>query len=371
MMSIPDVRRLEPMPDEAEHEPPPDGDAPAAEQNTCPRPWQPVDLTRVLDGTWRPPQPTVGRRTDGVGLFYPGRAHVVVSESEAGKTWLLLSAALDEINANNHVIYLDFEDDEGGIAGRLLTLGAHRDRIGDQFHYLRPDHPLGTGINLDDLHRVLTDHAPTLGIIDGITEAMTMHGLDPNRNDDAAAFGRMLPRRITEAGAAVVSADHVTKDRETRGRWAIGAQHKLSGLDGAQYILDNRTPYGIGLTGRSTIRIAKDRPGQLRRHGLSSRGGSVWFGDLVLASTGDDFAEVSVEPPHEHGDDFRPTVLMERIAKAFEQHGPLSQRKLLTAVKGNRGTAIDALNYLILDGFVSEKTPHELLRPYSPDGGAS
>ena len=29
-----------------------------------------------------------------------------------------LSAACDELAAGNHVIYLDFEDSEGGIAGR-------------------------------------------------------------------------------------------------------------------------------------------------------------------------------------------------------------------------------------------------------------
>lgn len=48
--------------------------------------WEPVDLADVLDGTWKPPEPTVGRRSDGVGLFYPGKKHTISSESEAGKT---------------------------------------------------------------------------------------------------------------------------------------------------------------------------------------------------------------------------------------------------------------------------------------------
>jgi hypothetical protein len=41
------------------------------------RSWQPVDLSDVLDGTWQPLQPTVGLRTDGVGVFYPGKSHTV------------------------------------------------------------------------------------------------------------------------------------------------------------------------------------------------------------------------------------------------------------------------------------------------------
>ncbi len=331
------------------------------------RPWQPVDLSDVLDGTYQPPQPAVGRRTDGVGLFYPGKCHVIVSETEAGKTWLVLSSSIDEVRAGNHVVYIDFEDDESGVVGRLLTLGVDPDTIREYFHYLRPTDQLGTGIHRDDLHRVLTEHQPTLAILDGITEAMTMHGLNPLDNADAAKFGRMLPRYIAAYGAASVSCDHVTKDRDGRGRYALGAVHKLNALDGAQYTLENRTPFGIGLTGRSTIKLAKDRPGQLRKHGLPSSAGMVWYGDLVLDSHGDSFAEVSIEPPTERADGFRPTVLMGRISDALTEHGPLAQRRLDVAVTGRAASIRAALDYLILDGYVSEKTPHELLKPYSPE----
>lgn len=332
------------------------------------RSWQPVNLTGVLDGTWQPPQATVGRRSDGPGMFYRGKCHVVISETEAGKTWLVLSAAVDEMDAGNHVVYVDFEDDEGSVVGRLLTLGVDRDIIREYFHYLRPTDQLGTGIHRDDLHRVLTEHAPTLAILDGITEAMTLHGLNPLDNGDAAKFGRMLPRYIASYGAATVSCDHVTKDREGRGRYALGAVHKLNGLDGAQYTLENRTPFGIGLTGRSTIKIAKDRPGQLRKHGLPSSAGMVWYGDLVLDSHGDSSAEVSIEPPTERSEDFRPTVLMARVAAALDQHGPLAQRRLDIAVTGKAASIRTALDCLILDGYVSETTPHKLLKTYPPEG---
>lgn len=330
-----------------------------------PRSWAPVDLTAVLDGSWQPPLPTVGKRSDGIGLFYPGRSHTIISETEGGKTWLALSAALDEMADGNHVVYFDFEDSEGGIVGRLLTLGAHRSTINERFHYLRPTDPLGTGINVDDLNRVLADHQPTLGIIDGVTEAMTLHGLNPLDNVDAAVFGRMLPRRITETGAAAVSLDHVVKDRDGRGRYALGAVHKLNGLDGASYVLENRAPFGVGLTGRSTIRIAKDRPAQLRRHALPSGGGMHWFGDLVLKSHGDEFAEVSIEPPTAHAPEFRPTLLMGRISDALAEHGPLSGRQLEEMVTGKSATIRDALSFLKVDGYVSSTTPHQLLKPYS------
>ncbi len=93
------------------------------QERSARRTWAPVDLSDVLDGRYEPPRPTVGARADGAGLFYPGRMHTISSESEGGKTWLALAAAQHELHNGNAVIYLDFEDDEGGVVGRLLALG--------------------------------------------------------------------------------------------------------------------------------------------------------------------------------------------------------------------------------------------------------
>lgn len=328
------------------------------------RSWQPVDLTQVLAGHWQPAVPTVGRRSDGAGMFYTGKVHTTIAETEGGKTWFLLSAAADEMNAGHHVLYLDFEDDEGGVVGRLLTLGLRREAIAARFHYVRPESPLGSGIHLDDLRQLTDAYKPTLAVLDGVTEAMTMHGLNPLDNVDAALFGRMLPRRLADTGCAVVNLDHVTKDREGRGRYALGAVHKLNGLDGGAYLLENRSPFGVGLTGRSTIKIAKDRPGQLRAHALPSSGGLHWYGDLVLVSHDQDYAEVSVEPPHEAPDDFKPTVLMQRVATLLAEKGPQSQRVICELTTGKALTIRSALAHLIADGYVSDKTPHSLLKPY-------
>jgi hypothetical protein len=65
----------------------------------------------------------------------------------------------------------------------------------------------------------------------------------------------------------------VTKAEEARDRYALGAVHKLNALDGAQYLLDDRRQFGVGITGTSMVRIAKDRPGQLRVHALPSSTG--------------------------------------------------------------------------------------------------
>ena len=58
--------------------------------------------------------------------------------------------------------------------------------------------------------------------------------------------------------------DHVTKNSDSRGRFAIGAQAKLAGLDGAAYTIEVRKPLGRGMEGALSVRVAKDRPGAVR-----------------------------------------------------------------------------------------------------------
>jgi len=148
------------------------------EVNTDRPTWQPIDLEPVLDGTYRTPEPTVGSRDDDVGMFYPGRVHTIASESEGGKTWLALAQAVIELDRGNAATFIDLEDDEGGVVGRLLALGAKRDAIRDRFAYLRPEEPIGLLGNRGDLEQALGDLRPTLAVLDGVTEAMTMHGLN-------------------------------------------------------------------------------------------------------------------------------------------------------------------------------------------------
>ena len=331
--------------------------------------WRPLDLTSVLDGTWQPPQPSIGRRADGKGMFYPGKTHTVVSETEAGKTWFALAAAIHEMAAGCHVFYIDFEDDQGTVVGRLLTLGVNPEIIADLFHYIRPEHPL-QGQHLEALLEELDTYRPSLVLLDGVTEAMTVHSLNPIDNVDISLFNSMVNERLTQTGAAQVSFDHVTKDRDGRGRYALGGVHKLNIVSGAGYTLENRQPFGIGVTGRSTLKIAKDRHAQLRVNGLPSSGNMHWYGDLVLTSNADGTAEVWIESPQqrvaerEAAPPFRPTNLMEKISKYLEGEAADSQNQILNDVPGNRNGKIAALKILKEEGYVTPTKPYESLKPY-------
>lgn len=345
--------------------------------------WRPVDLDDVLAGLYAPPVPSVGCRDDGVGLFYPSRVHSVASESEGGKTWLALSSALTELERGNTVVYLDFEDDEGGIVGRLLALAGDHDPIShdpirkmirDRFAYLRPTAPITSARNRADLADLLADLNPTLVILDGVTEAMTLHGLELKDNTDVARFAAQLPRWIAERGPAVACLDHVTKNRETRGRYAIGGVHKLNGVDGAAYVLENRVPFGIGTTGRSAVMLTKDRPAQLRKEAIRASEGRHWFADLVVTSDlhdGFPVLSTALERPEPQTGPFRPTTLMARVSEALIRAGePLTTRDLYARIKARKSAVDAAVAAMVDDDHIAvDRGPrgarlHRLINPY-------
>lgn len=363
-------------------EPPYDweGSTPAdTNREPVPRTWAPQDLRSVLDGSYKPPQPSVGRRDDGVGLFYPGRMNSVASESEAGKTWFALIACLQEINDGNHVLYIDFEDDAGGVVGRLLCLGAVPGDILERFHYVRPENQLGP-VDAVDLGTVL-ELNPTLAIVDGVTEGMSLFGLELKDNTDIAKFGRMLLRPLMNSGAAVVTLDHVVKSSENRGRYSIGGVHKLNGLNGVMYMLENRRPFGIGVTGKSTVRVAKDRPGQIRKNGLSHSSGMHWYADLVVKSETQEYAEAHLYAPMVRDEEDREAdedqkringlkrQVLDAIGKALE---PLTGKGIEDRVTGKAADIRRAVAGLIDGGqIVAQPGPRNATLHSIPDTSKS
>jgi len=209
--------------------------------------WAPVDLAAVIrDGHLDEP-PRMLARTDGPCLIYAEKNHVFSGEPESCKGWAALHLAAERVRAGEQVVYFDFEDVAGTVIPRLLALGLEEGAIVERFHYIQPDEPLEQAA-WADLERVLALE-PTLAVIDGVTEALVVHGLDLKDNTDIAKWLALLPRRLTRAGAAVVQIDHVGRDRDARGRFALGAQHKLAGVD-VHYGFDVIEPFGRGLEGR-------------------------------------------------------------------------------------------------------------------------
>ncbi|MGH3800864.1 MAG: bifunctional DNA primase/polymerase, partial [Pseudonocardiaceae bacterium] len=74
----------------------------AAERTT----WWPRDLGPTLSGEQAEPAPTVLARQDSNCLFYAGKVNGILGESESGKTWVLLAAVVQELDAGHAVLYV-------------------------------------------------------------------------------------------------------------------------------------------------------------------------------------------------------------------------------------------------------------------------
>ncbi len=196
--------------------------------------WERVDLAELtLDGIERP-KPEIGTLGGQVPLFYRGKIHAIYGESEAGKTWLAYQAILEAVRDGHGALILDFEDTAQTAAMRFLTLQATPEEL-SRIAFIAPSSAITDAGAREALRAAIAAVEPSIVFIDGTTEAMAIHGLNPLDNVDIANFTRRLLRPLAglESRPAVVTSDHVVKSTESRGRYAIGGIHKLNIVDGA------------------------------------------------------------------------------------------------------------------------------------------
>lgn len=328
--------------------------------------WAAVDLTPILEGGCAELPPVMLGRTDGAWLLYAGKVHAISGEPESGKGWLALAACAEQLGTGAPVTYLDFEDSPNTMVGRLLALGVEPHVIAERFAYVRPDEAL-TAEGRIDLDAV-TANAPTLIVLDGVTEAMTMHGLAIEDNADVARWQHLLPRPLAATGAAVIEVDHVVKARDNRQRYQIGAQQKLAGIF-VSYGLEVIEPFGRGRDGLVKVAVYKDRGGYVRQLGDGKT-----VAEMRLRSNDDGSSvTVTLEPPRADSDEgFRPTFLMQRLSEYIEDNPGVTRRELTrtaSLVKGKSDAKDAALKLLAREGYVREipdgrAVRHESVKPY-------
>jgi hypothetical protein len=151
-----------------------------------------------------------------------------------------------------------------------------------------------------------------------------------------------------KAGIATIVLDHVTKNAETRGNYAIGSERKVGGAD-VHLGFEVVTPIKRGGHGLYKIVTHKDRGGFLKRGKLA---------EFELSSDPDTHLiawafKAPVETDEEHP--FRPTHLMEKVSRWLEQqHGPVPLGHVEREVVGKAEFIRQAISLLVDEGFVGE-----------------
>jgi hypothetical protein len=295
--------------------------------------WRPVDIGPVLDGSFERVKASIGYRSDGQALLYPGKEHTVMGEPESAKSWLELYIARCVLERGGKVLWIDFEDDETTIVGRLhFELGVDAEVLRERFHFMRPE----TQVDPDVYGEVLDSIAPDVVFFDGTTEGYGLHGWKIADNDDAPKWRLALIKPALRRGIATMSTDHVVKNKEARNGYQIGGQHKKAGLTGVLFELVNVKPFGKGLLGHSRLLIHKDRNGDLRQHGVPDPDNPRvnHFADLYLNAAGD---KLKLNDQAKLGLELRPPTVVEATGKAPDRIDGLTV-KILECLKQHGGT---------------------------------
>jgi hypothetical protein len=309
-----------------------------------PHSWTPIDLTAIDASEADPPSIS--------GLAYPGRRHVYSGEPETLKTWAVLVMALEQIRAGETVLYVDFEMGPREQVARLRDLGLTDDEL-TSFIYLNPSEPMTDTQVRADVDALLSERRPSLVVIDAFTGALEIHGLDPNSGVEVERFYRLVAKRLADHGAAVVLLDHLTKNKDSRGRYSIGSERKLGGAD-VHLGFEIVRPFGRGKNGLAKIIAHKDRPGRLARPKAAEL-------EMVSnAETGAITWEIRPGEDSVESGAFRPTVLMQRVSEYVAEQpreDPPSRKRVEDNVKGKRAEYVrQAMDVLVSEGYLAEKS---------------
>lgn len=225
-----------------------------------------VDIRALLDGTApKPPEPRLGKRTDGRHLFYAGQVNWVFGDPETGKSWLSLVCCVEALNAERRVLLIDL-DHNGAEAttNRLLALGAEQAALGDQdrFRFCEPDDAAELGAIVRDA----ATWVPAVAVVDSVGELLPLYGSNSNSADDFTQVHSRVLKPLAKAGAAVLAVDHLAKGADSRAVGPGGTAAKRRAIGGSSIRVKVSKPFTPGHGGRALLLVNKDRHGGLRAH---------------------------------------------------------------------------------------------------------
>jgi hypothetical protein len=322
---------------------------PNNETNTEPAGPQWVDLTWILTGTPpQPPQPTIGQRTDGTPILYPGKVNGLYGDPESGKTWIALHFGTQTLNNGQRFAIIDIDHNGASeTAQRLTQLGAQPEHVAnpDTFRYYEPE----TRQDLGNVLAELSTWNAQLIALDSIGELIPMLGLDSNSNDDITRAFRGICVPLANTGAAVLTIDHLGKGTEAKASgYAIGGSAKKRQINGTYLHAETINTPAPGQRGTVLLKISKDRNGQVRQHAPDGT-----LGTFTLDSTqpGTIHADITANPSTITATGkFRPTRQMEQISRLLERCPDGLQR---TAIYNELGG--DKINRPGVDALIEER----------------
>jgi len=190
------------------------------------------------------------------GFLYTEGVHWIDGAPGDGKTSLMMSQCRQLLEADRHVIWLDWESGMRPALRRLLATGVSEQHIKAGFHYAyNPEKPE------DVLAELLTAWPNALVVLDSCSKALSARGIDENSNTEVTEWTKRLVDFVkSRPNRALVVIDHVSKGDKTG--YARGAGAKKADSDVAWRCVKHE-PFSREVQGYLWIQQQKDREGCL------------------------------------------------------------------------------------------------------------
>jgi hypothetical protein len=225
-------------------------------------------------------------------------------------------------------VWVTYEDaNEELIVTRLGQLGATWEEV-QRLRFFNATDALTSGI--EQLAAIALVTGARLLVLDSVGEAMAVGGIDEDRDKDVGPWFRNTLRRIHEAcpALAIWPIDHATKAKDNP-LFPSGSKRKRAAVTGRAYLLNVRSPFGIGAVGYVQLVVAKDRGGRFKRGDIAA--------EIMLDATTEPYTW-TVTAPHT-GDSYSPKVppptAVERVLEVLgEAAVPLTAEAVARVANG-------------------------------------
>jgi hypothetical protein len=233
--------------------------------------------------------PTV---TLGGELFYDEGAFIISGHKKSGKSWAMLTAALDCVKAKQPAVYLDFENGERLFARRLQLLGADPDQIDQYLHYVS----FPKNLTLKNLSAELEDIAEQLPrafvVVDSLRGAIARlsPASDPLKLNDPQSIERAVGPMMEVAKTRRITVgiiDHSTKIGSDQDEYSTSNSGAKEQVVDAVYFWTKVKPYSKAQAGLVRIAITSDREGEIgfpRHFRVGGQGDAPFYFEPVEAA---------------------------------------------------------------------------------------
>jgi AAA domain len=201
--------------------------------------------------------------------LYAGAVHSLAGAPESGKSTFGVFFCNRVIEANQHAMFLDYENRAESFADRAAALGMRADKAAKYLHYYDCGQRVWDDADVDWLHRQVRRYRPSLIVMDSLVDFLSSAGISEQSADGVIRFmGRVVAPMASKYGSACLIIDHLAKNSKTDDAHARGTSAKLGFYDVALRLERDGEGFDRTRGARVNLLIRKDRRGHLRQAGF-------------------------------------------------------------------------------------------------------